>query len=196
MPEDAEANRERDLIQQARSNPDAFRELYDRYCKRVYGYVAARIPAQADADDVAADIFLSVVKHLHRLNNHHQQSFATWVFTIARNAIANYYRRAGWVESQLSLEDDLLADDQQLVEVALAARETAAELRSLVDSLPRRRREIIILRYFSGLRNHEIAEVLQIDEHTVASNLSRGLQQLYQQYTMLQSNSVKDRSSL
>jgi RNA polymerase sigma-70 factor (ECF subfamily) len=192
MPEDIEASREHDLVQRARSNPDAFRELYDLYFRRVYNYVAARIPAQADAEDVVADIFLSVVKHLHRFNTHHQQSFAAWVFTIARNAVADFYRRAGQDEGELPLDDDVLADQSELMDMTLATLETAAELRSLVDALPRRRREIIILRYFSGLRNQEIAEVLHIDEHTVASNLSRGLRQLYQQYAVLQSNSTEE----
>ena len=57
-----------------------------------------------------------------------------------------------------------------------------AHLRRLVEELPPRRREVISLKYFGGLQNREIAAVLGLDERTVASNLSRALNDLEGKY--------------
>ncbi len=51
-----------------------------------------------------------------------------------------------------------------------------------LETLTPRRREIILLRFSSGLRNQEIASVLNLDERTVASHLCRALEDLQQQY--------------
>ena len=50
------------------------------------------------------------------------------------------------------------------------------------DGCKPRRREIVLLRFASGLRNQEIARVLNLDERTVASHLCRALEDLQQQY--------------
>ena len=48
-------------------------------------------------------------------------------------------------------------------------------MRRLVAALPPRRQEVIRLRFFGGLSSREIAAILDLDERTVASNLSRAL---------------------
>jgi RNA polymerase sigma factor (sigma-70 family) len=55
-------------------------------------------------------------------------------------------------------------------------------MRALVATLSPRRQEIVTLKFFAGLRNREIADVLELDERTVASHLSRGLQDLQTRY--------------
>jgi RNA polymerase sigma factor (sigma-70 family) len=45
----------------------------------------------------------------------------------------------------------------------------------MLNELPPRQREVILLKYFGNLRNREIGQILELDERTVASHLSRGL---------------------
>lgn len=66
----------------------------------------------------------------------------------------------------------------------MSRREEAARLRALVNELPERTREIVTLRYYGGLRNTEIAEVLGIGEKTVAATISRALDGLQAKYVM------------
>ena len=51
-------------------------------------------------------------------------------------------------------------------------------MRKLIETLSPRRKETILLKYFAGLRNQEIAHLLSLDERTVASHISRGLADL------------------
>jgi RNA polymerase sigma factor (sigma-70 family) len=67
-------------------------------------------------------------------------------------------------------------------EEALTQQETFEQMRALLATLSPRRQEVITLRFFGGLRNQEIAGILGLDERTIASHLSRGLQDLRDLY--------------
>ncbi len=60
--------------------------------------------------------------------------------------------------------------------------EASATLHRHLRALPPRRQEVVALRFFGGLRNREIAAVLDLDERTVAAHLSRGLLDLHRRY--------------
>jgi RNA polymerase sigma-70 factor (ECF subfamily) len=183
MPEPTNADHERWLVQQAIQDPDAFQELYQLYFRRVYAYVASRIGNQQDAEDVVSEIFMRVSRNLDQLRNQQDASFAAWLFVIARHAITDHYRRNGHSENHASLDitESLAAVDSQPEKLVIES-EDAARLYRLIVSLPERKREIITLRYYGGLRNHEIASVLGIGEKTVAAYLSRALDELQEKY--------------
>lgn len=174
---------EKSLVKRAASDPAAFQALYNLYFRRVYSYVAARVTSPLDAEDLVSDIFINVMKGLPQFENQQAFSFGAWIFTIARNLIIDFYRRRSrTVETHPlnGLENDM--SDATRPERHLIKHEQAAELRLMLQWLPERRREVLILKYFSGLRNQEIAQVLDLDERTVASHLSRGLKDLYELY--------------
>jgi RNA polymerase sigma-70 factor (ECF subfamily) len=171
---------ERDLVELARHDPEAFRMLYNFYLPRVYTYVSYRVGAQQDAEDLVSQIFLKVVEELARFEWRHAHSFAAWLFRIAHNIVVNFHRDASRAGAPLP-QDALpaIAANALLPEDALLRKELFAQLHLMVNELPSRRREVLSLRYFAGLRNQEIAEVLGIAERTVASTLSRALSDLH-----------------
>jgi RNA polymerase sigma-70 factor (ECF subfamily) len=169
---------------QAGEKSQHIQALYDAYLSRIYGYVAARIEDVQEAEDVVSDIFLKAVKGLDGLRGDSPDALTAWLFTIARHAVIDHYRRR--TPSNVSLET--VADDELGDPVVLGddgPLEQAALLRALVKTLPPRPQEIIRLRFFAGLRNKEIAAVLGLDERTVASHLSRGLRELFVKYQHL-----------
>jgi RNA polymerase sigma-70 factor (ECF subfamily) len=171
-----DAEREHQLLKLSLSNPDAFREIYRFYFPRVYAYVASRVDSRKDAEDVVSDTFLDVVRSLRSFQYRGAGSFSAWVFRIAHNRVYQFYQRP---PENLLLDDlpemhspDPLPDSQFLY------REQRDNLHALIAALSPRRQEIIRLRYFGGLNNREIAEALDLDEHTIASHLSRALTDL------------------
>lgn len=180
---------ERDLVRRALDDPNAFQQLYECYFQRVYGYVASRIGHPADAEDVVSEVFLRVIQNLAQLRGRYPPSFAAWLFVIARNAAVDHYRRKAQTERIIPFDSapPIMADLDP--DASLIHSENAAQLRGLIAGLPERKREIIMLRYYGGLRNQEIATVLQIGEKTVAAYLSRALDELHQAYTALKSES-------
>jgi RNA polymerase sigma-70 factor (ECF subfamily) len=174
---------ERSLIQNARSNFEAFQELYRVYFPRVYAYIAYRVGRAQETEDIASDIFLKIVEGLGKFEWRGEGSFAAWIFRLAHDRVADFHRQDRRRAAILSLDElpDLRANDLLPPEIILQ-KEKFACLQRLIATLSPRRQEIITLKFFGGLRNNEIAEILSLDERTVAAHLCRGLEDLHQRY--------------
>jgi RNA polymerase sigma-70 factor (ECF subfamily) len=136
----------------------------------------------AEVEDLVADVFLRAAEHLSGFEYRGEASFAAWLFRIAHNHLHNYYRgrRRGGTLPLEAVPD--MPDMGPGLDFALTRREQAAQLRELINGLSPRRREVILLRFFGGLRNREIAKVLGIDERAVSSHLARGITDLRRRY--------------
>jgi RNA polymerase sigma-70 factor, ECF subfamily len=173
---------ERHWVARAAGDPAAFTRLYLHYFPRLYAYARYRVEAEHEAEEVVAETFLKVVETLDRFQWRHTQSFAAWLFRIAHNALIDRARRAQRVQSVPLADMPHLISQMILPDEAAVRAEEFAHLHRLLATLSPRRQEIITLRFFGGLRNQEIAHVLEIDERTVAAHLCRGLEDLHQRY--------------
>jgi RNA polymerase sigma factor (sigma-70 family) len=179
---------EQELVRRALDDPTAFQELYERYFKRIYGYVASRINNRPDAEDVVSEVFLRVIQNLAQLRSQYPNSFAAWLFAMARNAVTDHYRRRAHTETVVPLDSSPPVTAVDLhPDTTIIEGENAAQLREMIATLSERKREVVMLKYYGGLRNQEIAVVLQIGEKTVAAYLSRALDELHEKYTILKS---------
>jgi RNA polymerase sigma-70 factor (ECF subfamily) len=171
-------------IERTRRNRSAFAELYDAYFARVYGYVATRLGSRSDAEDVVADTFVRALDALPRFEYRGPGSFAAWLFRIAHNRVltesAKHRHLADLDPDAVTGRRASLVD--QSPEATLEQAEDAQLIRRLIQSLSPRRQEVVTLRFFGGLRNREIAQVLGLDERTVASHLCRALDDLRTKY--------------
>lgn len=170
-------------VDRARHDPQAIRLLYDHYFPRLYAYVSYRVVRIHDTEDLVSEIFLKVIERIESFEWRHKDSFAAWLFRIAHNEIADYYRRQDRQGRPLQIEEISNRGGNQLLPDDLILRnEKFAYVRRLVDTLPTRQQEVITLRFFGELRNQEIAQVLGLRERTVASYLCRGLEKLHDMY--------------
>ena len=171
-------------LAQLKRNPQAFRPIYQHFYPRVFAYVAYRVGRAEDAEDIVGEVFIKVVTRIHQFEYRGEGSFAAWLFRIAYNEIQNFYQRNRHQQQNLDLDDlpDIQSENLP-VEVMVQLKEKFAELRDLINQLPPRRQEIINLKFFGELRNKEIAEILGLDERTVASHLARALNDLRAAYS-------------
>jgi RNA polymerase sigma factor (sigma-70 family) len=173
---------ERDLITNLAQNPDGFRQLYRHYFPRIYAYVASRVGSQQDAEDIVSDVFVNVIEAINRFEHRGAGSFAAWLFRIAYNEVQGHYRHT-FRRNTVSLHDvPDMGSDELTPDEALSQKERFERIQAMLATLSPRRQEIISLRYFGELRNQEIADVLGLNEKTVASHLSRALDDLQHKY--------------
>ncbi len=167
---------EQALIEQARHDPEAFRVLYRRYFPRVYAYMAYRVGRAQDAEDLTAEVFMKVARGFAGFEDRGAGAFAAWLFRIAHNTVMQFHRQP---HNPLPLDDlpDIPGADPS-PDQALLRKEQFARLSAMIAALSPRRREVVTLRFFGGLRNHEIAAALGLDERTVAAHLCRALDDL------------------
>jgi RNA polymerase sigma-70 factor (ECF subfamily) len=173
---------EREWVARAARDPAAFARLYTHYFPRLYAYARYRVDTEQEAEEVVAETFLKVVEALDRFRWRHARSFAAWLFRIAHNVLIDGARRTQRVYSEPLADLPHLVSRDILPDEAAVRAEEFAHLRRLLATLSPRRQEVITLRFFGGLRNREIADVLEIDERTVAAHLCRGLEELHRKY--------------
>jgi RNA polymerase sigma-70 factor (ECF subfamily) len=182
VPKQLSSTEERSLISQLPEKPEAFRELYRHYAPLIFSYVAYTVGSKQDAEDLTSEIFLKIIQAVSRFEYRGERSFAVWVFRITHNTVQQFYRtlRCG---DMLPLDDlPEIQSSSLLPDESIVRKEEFARLHKIMATLTPRHREIITLRFFGGLRNLEIAVMLNLDERTVASHLSRGLRELEQRY--------------
>lgn len=161
----------------AQHSRQAFGPLFDRYYPRVYAYAAARLADERDAQDVTAETFRRAVAGLASFECQHEGSFAAWLFRIAHNEVLRAYQRARPTVSLEVLPE--FADSRPDLDHTLDQQQQMEQVRRLLDQLSPRRREIVALRFYGEMRNHEIAKALGLDERTVAAHLCRALDDLH-----------------
>jgi len=178
-------DQEQAMLAKALEDQDAFQEIYEHYFPRVFAYVSYRVARKQDAEDLVSETFFNIVNRLETFEWRGDGSFSAWLFRITSNLIADYYRQSDQAEMQISIDElPEIAPDSLLPDEVTQQKEKFIYLRQLIESLPKRRREVILLKFFGGLRNYEIAEVTGLDERTVASHLCRGLEDLHRRYVL------------
>jgi RNA polymerase sigma-70 factor (ECF subfamily) len=139
--------------------------LYDRALPQVYGYLRARVPDAAVAEDLTAETFLAAVQAV-KARSVPQLSIA-WLVTVARNKLVDHWRREARAEKDLVLASDEAVDDDldQHFE-RMRAREVLAELGA-------HHRAALTLRYLDGLSVPEVAGQLGRTVHATEALLVR-----------------------
>lgn len=160
---------------QAPSDADAaFEELYRSSRDDVYAYVAGLLRDRSAAEDVTAQAFERAYRR-RRTFNPGRGSRRAWLFGIARNAaLDELRRRRRRARLVTEPEDDALAPAHEVAEVAV--RRTA--LRLAIADLSPRERELVALKFFAGLTNGEIAEVIGTSETNAGTRLHRVIEKL------------------
>lgn len=159
------------VIAAARHNPAAFAPLYERYAPDIYRYCYVRLGHREAADDLTAKVFIRAIERLHQYKPQVGATFRSWLFAIARNLLADEWRRRQDIRLIPPIED-LTHDDDPGPE-SLAIHHTEMDrLRLALDSLSDRQREIVELRLVDFTTN-EIAETLGISIAAVKSAQAR-----------------------
>lgn len=162
-------------------NPqNKFLEHYHQYFPAIYRYVSFRIGHRSETEDVVSEIFLKAVESYHRYEARPDISFSSWIFKIAKNTLIDYYRKHK--RKLLNIEDiGELVDTTILPDTALDRKIIFLKTREVIETLPKKQREIVSMRLFGELKNKEIAEALSLSEKTIASTYMRAMQKISSQ---------------
>jgi RNA polymerase sigma-70 factor (ECF subfamily) len=170
-----------DLIDAARANPLAFEHVYHHYLDRVYASVRARVPGEADAAEVTQQIFVQALEALPRYRGD-GSTFASWLFSIARSKVADFYRRQGATLSWDQIEDSVQLPAELPIDAGLLQHESLTRLRTLVAGLDSASYELLVLRFAGQLTVAEIARTIGKSEAATQRKLHRLIHSLKDLY--------------
>lgn len=157
-------------------NNQAFSELYDKTIHYVYKNVHFLIDEKADVDDLVQDIYIQVFKSLK--NYDFERQFKPWLMGIVIKHIKGY-RRKRWMRIRITKkveEYEKVADLDFSSEII--DKITNQQLVNLVNELPYKLKQVIILRYLNEHSQEEVAKILEIPLGTVKSRINAALNKL------------------
>jgi len=164
------------LAHQARTDPEAFAELYRRHVQSVYRYHLAHTGNVKDAEDLTSQTFMAALEGIGTYRG--TGPYITWLMGIASRKRALFFRRKGNrpdvpLDAALQIPTSGLPTDK-----AAARRIQTDQIIRALTNLSRDRAEALILCFFSGLSFAEAGLVLGKSEGAVKMLISRGLQDL------------------
>jgi len=160
----------------SRGDADAFRTIYERYRKMVYGLALSTCGRPTDAEDVLQDAFLRVHRSLPRFRG--ESKLSTWIWRVALSVALSHRRsaRRRGPHTDEGLEE--AASTAPPPEASLAVRDERDFVAARVAELPRRDSAILHLRYAEGRSFEEISQILDMPVGTAKSLVFRAKAEL------------------
>lgn len=165
---------EQQLVEQAKTDAEAFGKLYELYVDRLYSYIYYRIGNHHEAEDLTAKVFHRALNHIPSYNQR-GLPFAAWLYRIAHNLVANWHRdhRRRQV---VGLEQVHLSSAREETPQQAAERSNERELLlAAIQKLPPERQTLLTLKFVERMSNAEIGQIMGRSEGAVKSLYHRTL---------------------
>ena len=147
-------------------------EAYAVYSTSLLSFLR-RFVGTDEAEDVLQRTFLDVWRSADKFRG--GERFSTWLFTIAHHRAVDTLRSRRPVVVDVDDVRDLVGEDGR---ETVARYADAADVRAGLERLPEHEREVLLLAYFAGLSQREIAERLDVPIGTVKARAARGTRRL------------------
>lgn len=171
------------MVRFQNGDDNAFDELIEKFKGSVFNYVLRQVGNEADAEDIAQNVFVQVYKSAPKYKP--TAKFTTWLFTIARNLCLNEFRRRG--RHPLQSLDGMSAEgeDGDAIPVQMAdasapsptaqtlENERKRQIQAAIQALPENQRTALLLYCYEDLPYEEIARVLDTSVSATKSLIHR-----------------------
>ena len=168
---------DRDLVQLAKKDKEAFGEIYERYLTKIYNYIYYRTSNQQDAEDLTAKVFYRALSHIENYVDK-GVPFQAWLYRIAHNLVANFHRDKS--RRKIIPLDDYVAHTlkSDAPDIQAETSEQKASLMEAIHRLPADRQQLILLKFIEQKSNAEIGEIMERTEGAIKSLYHRTLMAL------------------
>lgn len=178
------------MLEFAAGDAAAFDVLLARHRRPLFSFLVRQVRNTATAEDLFQDVCERLIKQAPRYRV--SAKFTTWMYTIARNRVVDYYRRqkfrradslsrpvAGGADNgEAPVLGDTIAAPGVGPEVAAARAQTRDAIEGCVAALEPEQREVFLLREVHGLPFQEIADITGANVSTVKSRMRYALKHL------------------
>lgn len=157
----------------------AFCQLADRQYRTLFNYATNFTADREFIKDSIQDLLI----HIWEKRSNIQIQFVTIYFLRAlRNQLMQEFRKNNNVHAQMDIEEAAELSDYQTIETEIEQHEVFTEnqvkVRTALEELPRRQKEAIFLKYYEGMDNEQIADLMQVNRQSVANLLFKAINSL------------------
>ncbi len=149
-------------------------EIWEAFSQELHGFIARRVSDPDDVDDILQDVFVKIHTHIDSLQD--ATRLAPWLYQITRNTITDYYRtRRPSTDLPEALAEPPGETEDELVQ------DLALGLGGMIDNLPEKYRQAVLLTEIQGVKQHELAGKLGLTLSGAKSRVQRGRELLHQE---------------
>ncbi|MGJ8656502.1 MAG: RNA polymerase sigma factor [Akkermansiaceae bacterium] len=189
---DYQAATDEELAQRCISElPDthlAFDQIIHRYTEYVLKLTYRVLWNHSDADEATQEVFIRLFNKIHLFKG--KSSFKTWFYRFTLNIAIRLQQKRSKYEKRVTEyvhETEITKDSTSPNTVT----DTLAQVRKLLNELPKPDQEIIMLKFYSELSFVDIAKVLDIGESAIKMRYYRAIKSLSQRYSQKNPNSLE-----
>ena len=158
----------------------AISSLIERHSRRVKDYILMMVKDRDIAEDIFQETFIKAVRVIDEGRYSDNGKFLSWILRIAHNQVIDYFRaqRQNKSVTEADAGYDMLGTlrfADRTVEDSMVSDQIERDVRALVDLLPAEQREVVMLRYFSGLSFKDIAEQTDVSINTALGRMRYAL---------------------
>lgn len=151
----------------------AFSELYVRYKDKLYYFCLHLLKSKEEANDIVQEIFIRIWESRNFINP--DLSFSSFLYTIARNRILNYFRDIDIDEKVKEILATQKVTEEEAIDSKIIYTEYQVILQNAISQLPPQRRKIFNMSRIESMSHKEIAAELGISVNTVQEHISEAL---------------------
>jgi RNA polymerase sigma-70 factor (ECF subfamily) len=160
----------------ARGDEAALARLYDNYRVILFGLLVRILNSREEAEDILQDVFIQVWRRAKDFDEQRGRPF-TWLVTLARSRAIDRLRQLG---ARQRLTAGVTQDQEQTERVSDALTDTVkaeekATIQRALAQLPAEQRQTLLLAYFEGLTQSEIAARLGAPLGTIKTRMRAGM---------------------
>ena len=160
---------------------EVFAKLYDEFVPKVFRYIRYKVNDQQITEDLTSTVFEKALVSFERYSSD-KGAFSTWIFSIARNTLIDYYR-TNKMRQQVSLDEAIEVPSRDLSPQEEVEKKAEHEcLRGCLSRLPEDDQEIVRLKFAGEFNNRQIAKMLGLLESNVGVRLFRAVKKLREDF--------------
>ncbi|WP_416979907.1 RNA polymerase sigma factor [Alistipes ihumii] len=161
-------------------NENAITALVNRHRRRIFDYIHMMVKDRDVADDIFQETLIRVLRFVNDGRYTENGKFLSWVLRIAHNQVIDHFRQK---KQQNNISEgeagyDLLNNKKfsdTTVEEKMVSAQIEADVRKLLDYLPKEQKEVVMMRCYMGLSFKEIAEQTEVSINTALGRMRYAL---------------------
>ena len=158
----------------------AISQLLDRHSNRIRDYIRMMVKDRDRADDILQDTLIKAVRTIDEGRYVDSGKFLSWILRIAHNQVIDFFRQQ---KSSRTLNEAEAGYDvigslriaERSVEDRIISEQIEQDVRRLIDHLPEEQREVVVMRYYSGMSFQEIADQTGVSINTALGRMRYAL---------------------
>ena len=168
------------LTSYLQGDKSAISSLIERHSRRVRDYIRMMVKDGDTAEDIFQETFIKAVRVIDEGKYADSGKFLSWILRIAHKQVIDYFRaqKQNRQVNESAAGYNVLGTlrfAERTVEDKMVSEQIERDVRALVELVPDEQREVVMLRYFSGLSFKEIAEQTNVSINTALGRMRYAL---------------------